>query len=90
MSPEWNLQSKTVSLDGKEDAKEGDVLEELPSGVEHDHRNVRRTEDPQLVRLLEETVLALEKRDLTVALVLNRSDGDLATTHVQEEGREGM
>lgn len=40
----------------------------------YNHRNINRTQHRQLVRLFEETTLALEKGDGAVALIWDRFD----------------
>jgi hypothetical protein len=59
-----------------------DSLEEFAVGIEDDDGDVGGAQDAQLVRLLEEPVLALQERHLAVPLVLDRRNRDLASAHV--------
>ncbi len=57
----------------------GRVLVELLVVSKYDHSHIDRTEDRQLMRLLEQAALALEEGDGAVAIV---ADGlDLQTSH---------
>jgi len=49
--------------------------------AEYDDGDVDGTEDGQLMRLLEQTALALKEGHGAVAVVANRLDLDLASTH---------
>lgn len=73
----------------EEPERENGALEQLAVGVEDDDGDVGRTEHAELVRLLEQAILALEERDLAVAVVLDGRDRDLAATHLVCEGGRG-
>lgn len=95
MSPEWNLQESERVSEGpvpwkmRETSESEDALEQLAVGVEDDDGHVGRAQDAELVRFFEEAVLALEERDLAVAVVLDGRDRDLAATHVGEREERG-
>lgn len=72
-----------VSAEGFLDVGGGELVQLLVV-AEDDHSNVDRAEDGELMGLLEEAALALEKGDGAVAIVLDGLDLDLAAAHGQQ------